>query len=210
VIELFSVLHSKNPLVSTSRIVSSASTATRAVVRPPVAVRPTIQEVFLEHVAFVWRVVAAHGIPESDVQDVTQEVFLAAHRRNEDWDPDRCSARTWLYAIAIRTAANHRRLAHRHRERASDDLDAERDAGARDPGELIDRERCRARLYQVLSELDPGQRDVFILFELQGMPMKAVAETVGCTEKTAYWRLAAARREVAARFDANELRSGEP
>ena len=41
---------------------------------------------------------------------------LIAFRKLADWDPARSSAASWLYAIAIRVAANHRRLAHVRRE----------------------------------------------------------------------------------------------
>ena len=103
-------------LAVTRRPVPPEQQGQRAAAAAAPAVRPTIAELFRDHASFVWRVVAGHGVAPSDVQDVTQEVFLVAFRKLAEWDPARASAASWLYAIAIRIAANHRRLAHVRRE----------------------------------------------------------------------------------------------
>jgi RNA polymerase sigma-70 factor (ECF subfamily) len=155
--------------------------------------RPTTSELFERYVTFVWRVVAAHGVREADVPDVTQDVFLVAFRRWEDWDPRRSSATSWLYGIAARVAANHRRKAHLRREHASDVPQA---STAPDPGEALDRQRLLSELSEALLAMDEGKRDVFVLFEIAELTMQDVAATVGCPLKTAYKRLYRARQEI--------------
>ena len=169
---------------------------------PPVAAgapvtRPTVAELFRDHASFVWRVVAGHGVPASDVQDVTQEVFVVAFRKHAEWDPARASAASWLYAIAIRVAANHRRLVHVRRETPGE---VPQTPVTPDPAGSIDRTRLLAQLDAALAEMEPRRRDVFILFEIAEQSMHDVARAAGCPLKTAYKRLYAARREVAARF----------
>lgn len=159
--------------------------------------RPTASELFERYVTFVWRVVAAHGVREADVPDVTQDVFVVAFRRLEDWDPERASATSWLYAIAARLAANHRRKAHVRRE-APDE--APGGSVAPDPVAGIDRQRKLTELGDVLASMDADKRDVFVLFEVAELSMHEVAATVGCPLKTAYKRLYAARRLIAERF----------
>ena len=161
------------------------------------AARPTIAELFRDQASFVWRVVAGHGVPAADVQDVTQEVFLVAFRKLAEWDPARAAAASWLYAIAIRVAANHRRLAHVRRETPGE---IPQGAVTPDPGSSIDRTRLLTQLDAALGEMEPRRRDVFILFEIAEQSMHEVARAAGCPLKTAYKRLYAARREVAARF----------
>jgi RNA polymerase sigma-70 factor (ECF subfamily) len=161
------------------------------------AARPTVDELFRDHAAFVWRVIAGHGVAPSDIQDVTQEVFLVAFRKLDEWDPARASAASWLYAIAIRVAANHRRLAHVRHETPGD---VPQVAVTPDPGRSIDRTRLLAQLDAALAEMEPRRRDVFIMFEIAEQSMHDVARAAGCPLKTAYKRLYAARREVAARF----------
>ena len=128
---------------------------------------------------------------------MTQEVFLVAFRKLADWDPARASAASWLYAIAIRVAANHRRLAHVRRETPGQ---VPQMAVTPDPAGSIDRTRLLAQLDAALAEMEPRRRDVFILFEIAEQSMHDVARAAGCPLKTAYKRLYAARREVAARF----------
>ena len=84
---------------------------------------------------------------------------------------------------------------------------APRDAGAGAAGDgdarsggAIDRTRLLTQLDAALAEMEPRRRDVFILFEIAEQSMHDVARAAGCPLKTAYKRLYAARREVAARF----------
>jgi RNA polymerase sigma-70 factor, ECF subfamily len=158
------------------------------------AERPSPAELFERHVTFVWRVVAAHGVRQADVPDITQDVFIAAFRRLEDWDPRRASATSWLYAIAVRVAANHRRKAHVRRESPGEGPVTPLVV---DPGAAIDHQRLLAELDDALSTIDAPKRDVFVLFEIAELTMHEVALTVGCPLKTAYKRLYAARREIA-------------
>jgi RNA polymerase sigma-70 factor (ECF subfamily) len=162
----------------------------------PASKVPTISELFAENVRFVWRVLAAHGVSAADVEDMTQEVFLVAHKHlTQESEVERRKPRSWLYAIAVRVAANHRRRAHVRREQPRDEVPAP-DGESIDPVESIDRERMRERLYDALGAIEEDKRHVLVLFELEGMPMKEVAETIGCPLSTAYTRLYAAREEL--------------
>ncbi len=171
----------------------------------PVVRRPTLAELFQAHATFIWRVVAGHGVAAADVQDVTQEVFLIAFRKLDDWDPARSTAASWLYAIAIRVAANHRRRAHLRHETPGE---VPQVAVSPDPGRSIDRTRLLVQLDTALGEMEPHRRDVFIGYELAEQTMHEVARAAGCPLKTAYKRLYAARRELAARFGV--VWGGEP
>ena len=48
--------------------------------------RPTLREVFDEHAAYVWRALRHLGVPESELDDYCQEVFLVVHRRWDSFD----------------------------------------------------------------------------------------------------------------------------
>lgn len=158
------------------------------------AERPSFADVFAQNLRFVWRVIAAHGVRPGDVEDATQEVFLTVHRRLDDWDPERGALRTWLYGITVRTAANYRRLAHVRREQPTESPVHE--ASHHDPSDAIDQQRALARLHAALAEIAPEKRDVLVLFDLEEIAMKEVAEILGIPVKTAYTRLYAARAEV--------------
>jgi RNA polymerase sigma-70 factor (ECF subfamily) len=59
----------------------------------------------------------------------------------------------------------------------------------------------------VLASLDEPQRAVFVLYEIEQLTMKQVAEALGCPLQTAYSRHQAARAQVLAAFA--RLRAGE-
>jgi RNA polymerase sigma-70 factor, ECF subfamily len=60
----------------------------------------------------------------------------------------------------------------------------------------LDLARIRLRLRRALSGLSHEQREVFVLHEIEEMPMHAVARSVGCPLFTAYARNRAARSRI--------------
>jgi RNA polymerase sigma-70 factor (ECF subfamily) len=137
------------------------------------------------------------GVREADIQDVTQDVFIVAHRRLQDFE-GRSSIQTWLYGICLRTASDYRRRAYVRREIAVDEVPET----ATDPGQgaAVERTQLRARLQTLLDGLDAEKREIVVLYEIEELPMKQVAEIVGVPLQTAYSRLHAARRLLARTF----------
>ena len=167
----------------------------------------TVREVFDEHAGYVWRTFRHLGISEADVPDLCQEVFVVVHRKLGEFE-GRSSLKTWLYGICLRVAADHRRRAHVRHERAhADPAEHWAAPGSFGPDARVE---ARARLHALLSELDDDKRAVLVLYELEGLTMKEVAEVVGCPLQTAYSRLQAARAQVQAsiaRLRAREAQS---
>jgi RNA polymerase sigma-70 factor (ECF subfamily) len=154
---------------------------------------PTLRAVFDEHAGYLWRTLRHLGIPESDIEDLCQEVFVVVHRKLGDFE-GRSSLRTWLYGIALRVASDHRRRAHVRNERPQADA-AEHLVDAR--GLAPDaRTEARSELARLLDQLDADKRAVLVLYELEGFTMKEVAEALGCPLQTAYSRLHAARERL--------------
>jgi RNA polymerase sigma-70 factor (ECF subfamily) len=153
---------------------------------------PTTRQLFETHAAFVLRLVQRLGVRASDAEDVTQEIFMIVHRRIRDLKGN-TAARSWLFGITRRVVANHLRKA----KRRSEQLDSSSPAVTLDdPGVHLQIARDRARFERALSRLDLDKRTVFVLFELEGLEMREVAQMVGCPVHTAYSRLYAARELV--------------
>src|SRR4029079_14321884 len=70
--------------------------------------RPTFEEVYAEHVAFVWRVLRAVGVSPHGIEDAAQDVFVIVHRRLPDFE-GRSAITTWLFSITRKVAWKHRR-----------------------------------------------------------------------------------------------------
>jgi len=154
---------------------------------------PTTREIFQAHAAFVLRLVRRLGVRPADVEDVAQEVFVIVHRRLPDLQST-VPLRSWLFGITRRVVANYRRQARHRLERTSDTLDlVPIDC---DQPALLQGSRDRERLEHALARLSDDKREVFVLFELEGVSMREVAAMVGCPLNTAYSRLHAARVQI--------------
>ncbi len=158
--------------------------------------------VFSEYAPFVLRVLRHLGVPASDVQDQGQEVFVAVHRGLAGF-AGRSSLRTWIYGICVRVASNYRRRAHVRRERAVSELPEASDPQAL---EAFERGQRWPALQRLLDSLDADKREVFVLYELEELPMREVAEACGCPLQTAYSRLHTARRLLLERYREQELK----
>jgi RNA polymerase sigma-70 factor, ECF subfamily len=156
---------------------------------------PSFEQIFVDHAPFAWRALRRLGVHAADVEDVCQEVFMIVHRRLGTFE-GRSSIQTWIYGICVRVAADYRKRAHRRHESPSEDL-PELSAGANQHAELEDHQ-ARALLDATVRTLDDDKRAVFVLFELEELPMAEVAVAVGCPLQTAYARLYAARAIVEA------------
>ncbi len=152
---------------------------------------------YREHFAFVWRTLRRFGLRELSLEDAAQDVFLVAHRRAGSWD-SWSSPRAWLFGVARRIAANHRRTRVRHARRiaAVQDHPASPCAGAC-PDQQIDDRAQLAALSEAIASLPAGRRHIYILTELEGLSAPEIAEALEIKLNTVYSRLRRARREVA-------------
>ncbi len=160
-----------------------------------------VRRVVRDYAGFVGRSLRYLGVGEADLEDAAQEVFIVVHRRLDDFE-GRSLLRTWLYGICLRVAHSLRRKAATRREHLMAEP-PERGAAPGQDAELQAKE-ARARLQHLLAELDEEQRSVFVLYEIERMPMKAVAEAMGCPLQTAYYRHQAARRKLLASFQPSQ------
>jgi RNA polymerase sigma-70 factor (ECF subfamily) len=171
---------------------TSGRTVPAGSVRVPV---PSLGDVFRQYAPFVWRALRRLGVPESDVEDVCQEVFVVVHRKLGEFE-GRSSLRTWIYGICTRTASDYRRSGRVCREVVTDaPPDAPADGGHED---VVALRQARAQLDRILDTLDDDKRSVFVLYEIEELTMAEVAEAIGCPLQTAYSRLHAARKIVEA------------
>jgi RNA polymerase sigma-70 factor, ECF subfamily len=160
--------------------------------------RPLVfAQVYETHAAFVWRSVRRLGVRPGDIEDACQEVFLIVHAKLGEFHGG--SLRAWLFAIAARIASDYRRRAFVRREITGDEIPEITVPEAQTAA--IERAQAAALLDAILDQLDDDKRGVFMLFELEQMPMQEVAAAMGCPLQTAYTRLHAAREHVTAAIE---------
>jgi RNA polymerase sigma-70 factor, ECF subfamily len=159
---------------------------------------------FDSHAAFVWRVLARHGVPRRELDDGCQEVFLVLYRRANELIAG-SNVRTWLYGVAVRVALGMRRRAYHRRELLTEV--ALEQGGPAQPFEALWSRELHQQLTAALATLPRVRREVFVLYELEDMTIGEAAEALGVPENTAMYRLHAARDAIVSFVRKRELTS---
>jgi RNA polymerase sigma-70 factor (ECF subfamily) len=147
---------------------------------------------FQDNFDYVWRTLRRLGVGQRDLEDVAHEVFLAVHRRLDAYDPAR-PVRPWLFAFALRTAADYRRLA-RHRVDLLDDASPLPDPKPGPEDQMITKQALDV-VTCALDTLELERRAILVLHEIDGVAVPAAAEVLGIPVNTAYSRLRLARED---------------
>jgi RNA polymerase sigma-70 factor, ECF subfamily len=160
----------------------------------------TFDAVYETYFAFVWRTVRRLAGMDSAVEDIVQDVFLIVHRRLGSFEGN-APLRSWLFSIAAHVVRDTRRSLRRKPgnlggcARSSHDVDAIADARARCPHESAAKAEAVRRLHEILAAMSDERREVFILAELEQMPVVEIAAALHANVNTVHSRLRAARAE---------------
>lgn len=148
------------------------------------------------HVDFVWRNLHRLGVPESEVDDRTQEVFVIAHRRFDDFEERGHGPRAWLFQIVLRVASGARRQRRRHPEVPDGGTALDREAIEAPQADAVARREALSTLDAALATIDLGRRAVLVLHEIEEMTAPDIAEVLSIPLNTVYSRLRVARIEL--------------
>jgi RNA polymerase sigma-70 factor (ECF subfamily) len=128
-----------------------------------------------------------------EARDLVQETFLRAVRSPASVPSGASAEEAWLVRVLVnicrdrwRRAATRRRIDGTH--------------GCLQPQAPPDPERAlvaHAIVWRALDALPPRRRAVLVLHELEGMPVPAIARTLGVVAVTVRWHLAMGRRDLA-------------
>jgi len=133
--------------------------------------------VYQTHAQTVARWAARLGGPYVDVEDIAQEVFLVADRRLHEFRHE-SQLSTWLFSITAKIVANDRRRRRLRRWwlRLTPSAGDDTAAGTDTPLEQLEKREQRTQFYQALDALNERQRQVLVLFELEGNSVAEVAQ----------------------------------
>lgn len=156
----------------------------------------------VEHAAFVWRVLMHLGVPRARLEDASQEVFLVALRGDF---AGRSSFKTFLYGVCRNVARSERRRSREDREIPSDELPETVVQPAQEGALWV--KQAHQQLLMALDQLDEGEREVFVLFEIGELSMDEIARATAAPLSSCYSRLYAARERVHAALRRRALKS---
>jgi RNA polymerase sigma-70 factor (ECF subfamily) len=130
---------------------------------------------------------------EAEVDDLVQEVFLAAFRqRHQVREP--AAFRGWLATVTVRKARRH---LQRRRWKSLVGIDTAGYAPElRDTGVSPEQKALLARVYEALDRLPVDHRLAWTLRHVEGERLERVAERCGCSLATAKRRIASAHARI--------------
>jgi RNA polymerase sigma-70 factor (ECF subfamily) len=141
---------------------------------------------------YVWASLRRLGVRADDVEDVAQDVFVQVYRKIDRYDAAR-PIRPWLFAFAVRSAADWRRLARHKIEVLGVETDVTSDTPSAE--DLLANRQDMELVLRALEVIPDRRRSIFILHELDGCAMREIAVALGIPLFTSYSRLRLAREE---------------
>ena len=119
--------------------------------------------------------------------ECTEDVYLVAWRKIDDV-PDGDRALPWLYGVAWRVLANHRRKSQR-RFGLIERLRNEPQSHAPEPDTVIVRRDEEVEMLAALDDLRPGDQEVLRLAIWEELPHDEIASILGCSTNAVNVRL---------------------
>jgi RNA polymerase sigma-70 factor (ECF subfamily) len=155
-----------------------------------------LRELVASHFNFVWRNLRRVGNSPADSDEIVQEAFLVASRKLDEMRAG-CE-RAFLLAIAMNIASTRRRSYSREVLRIDRSTESLSPEPLLDPEQAIEQRQARRELDAVLSEMNLELRTVFVLYELEELSTREIAELLDLKEGTVASRLRRAREEFRA------------
>jgi RNA polymerase sigma-70 factor, ECF subfamily len=134
-----------------------------------------------------------------DAEDAVQETFLKIQRSIAGFRGQSCFV-TWTFRILVNTCHDARRKRTRKKEVAHEDL-AVGDAPPVEPRAPGSHPSLKLALERALAELTQHQRDVFLLYEVEGFKHSQIAETLEITEAASKNTLFQAKKNLRAMLE---------
>lgn len=146
------------------------------------------------------------GITGSELDDACQEVFVQVFRYLARFQ-QRAEFQTWLYKLCVSQASRIRR---RRRLHAALDWLLKRQGQPESGEPEWSASKTSQRVRQVLEQMKPMHKEVFVLFELEGVDGQEIARILDCRPATVRRRLHYARQEFETLLRADAAEEDNP
>lgn len=139
-----------------------------------------------------------------DAFDICQRAFINAFRKLSDFKGDSAFS-TWMYRIAFNQSVSFRREGGKTKPvslQGRDDEPVVEPAVEADPGGRLETDDNRRKVQQALQQLDPGDRQIIVLKDLEDRSYDEIARILDIPKGTVRSRLFRARQELKERLKA--------
>jgi RNA polymerase sigma-70 factor (ECF subfamily) len=149
------------------------------------------------HLQAAYAIALARLGEPADAEDVCQDAFVLALERLDDCrDPARFSA--WLFTIVRNRALDFQRFRSVRRAAPLDSIEV---ASASSPARDVENAELSAALLQAMTGLTQLQREVVLLFDLEGWSHREIAERLGISAGSARVHLHNGRKALRLRLE---------
>jgi RNA polymerase sigma-70 factor (ECF subfamily) len=145
------------------------------------------------HYARLYRLARRLAPSTDDALDLVQETFLRAAQFAKSLPVGAKNEEAWLVRVLINIRRDQWRkksVCDRHNKTA---FANSRLASIENPEEAL---IARTAVWQALDILPPRRRAIIVMYELEGLPIPAIASLLGITAITVRWHLSKGRREL--------------
>jgi len=155
------------------------------------------EEIYRAHSGRLYGLVLRMVGNPADAEDLLQEIFLSAHRKLDGFRGESALG-TWLYRLATNQCLDHLRSKSARAGQLTDALDDEPAmADGRSRG-IADETVARMDLERALAQLPEGCRAAFLLYDVEGLEHREVADALGIAEGTSKSQVHKARLKLRA------------
>ena len=131
-----------------------------------------------------------------DAEEVTQDVFVYAISRLENYDPHKSAFRTWLYTITISRSRNKLRRKWLPTTELSEWSENETGEAERPPEDLTEIQAERARVWAALGKLSPKLREAVVLRYFENLTYPEIGQVLQVPMRTIQSRVRLAHKEL--------------
>ena len=130
-----------------------------------------------------------------DAKDISQMVFVKIYQNLHRFDTTK-KLSTWLYRITINASIDFIRKFRKHKLEVLDNIIGELKEKKNDVEGVYQRGLIRLAVDEALESLNPKQRSVFVLRDLEGLDINEVSQVTGMPQATVRWYLHRARAKL--------------
>jgi RNA polymerase sigma-70 factor (ECF subfamily) len=164
-------------------------------VRPPAAIEANnpserLASLFDVHYDRLYRLARRLTRTSDDALDLVQETFLKAARFPNSIPVDIRDKEAWLVRVLINI---------RHDQWRKESVRNRIDRSRRDSHNTANPESAliaRTAVWQALDVLPPRRRAIVVMYELEGLPIPAIASLLGISAITVRWHLSVGRHDL--------------
>jgi RNA polymerase sigma-70 factor, ECF subfamily len=150
-------------------------------------------EAFDRDLSYLFQTLQRLGASPREIEDLAQDVFMVLHKNWPTLDTSR-PLRPYLFGVAFRVVAAHRRRLARETPHALLDIE---DGGALSPEGSLQAKESAALLLAALDHIPLRRRAVLIMHDLDSVSVADISRKLSISRFGTYARLRKARTELA-------------